>query len=159
MIFSSDRFLTVYRAGELDSERGLFFADSYDAAWLYSQSSGHPVVAYRVAPARILELESQYAWLSAREGISVAAVMQKKKRSADPYWLRKLDKTIMTSAQNDGYNAIRYRSPTTPNAQWEIVVFDRRDCLKLGECDNMGHIISEGIDSTLDTDIADVSRP
>lgn len=130
-----------YRAGELDSPRGLFFADSYDAAWLYANHSGKPVVAYDLVVSSVFEVPNQYAWLAAKTGKSVDEVKAEKSKSNDPYWLRKLDQRIMEEVSKQGYDAVRYTRPTTPNASWEVVVFSAAACRHLGECDEAGRIM------------------
>lgn len=135
--------LIAYRAGELDSPRGIFFADSFDAAWLYAHANGLPVVAFEVTVNKVLEISNQYSWVSKRTGQTVEQIKAQKAQSKDPSWLRKLDTKIMNSAINEGYDCIRYTDPTTPNAKWEIVVFSTSQCVRLGECDNHGNILSE----------------
>lgn len=134
--------MQAYRSGELDSPRGLFFADSYDAAWLYANHSGLPVVAYEIQISAVLEVENQYVWLAKKTGKSVEQIKAEKSRANDPYWLRNLDRHIMEEESANGYDAVRYTRPTTPNAAWELVVFSSASCHRLGECDNNGHIRS-----------------
>ncbi|WP_455233494.1 hypothetical protein [Geopseudomonas aromaticivorans] len=132
--------ILAYRAGDLDSPRGHFFADSYDAAWLYAYASGKPVVAYRVEVRDALRVPNQYAWVAERTGKTIEQVKADKSRSGDPYWLRKVDMRIMEEAVQAGFDAVIYEKPTTSCARWEVVVFSTQQCELLGECGPDGQI-------------------
>jgi len=124
-----------YRAGDLESPRGIFFADTYDGAWIYAHASGRPVELYEVKVRRLLVAENQYAILAKRRGVTVEAIRQEKSASGDRHWLRKLDARIMAEAKAAGYDAILYTRPTTPTAARELVAFDASACRCLGEVD------------------------
>ncbi len=130
--------LLGYRAGALDSPRGVFFADSFDAAWIYAQHNGSEVCAYALQPQRILDLESPYVWEAKRLGLSVPEVLEHKASRRDPYFLRNLDARILAQARRDGFDAIRYSQPTAPLANFEIVLVDAKSATRLGFCDDQG---------------------
>lgn len=134
--------ISGYRAGDLDSPRGLFFVDSYGGAWLYAHHSGKPVVAYRLAVSDVFVVANQYAWLAAKLGKPVEAIAAEKALSNDPHWLRNLDKCLLDEAASQGFDAVRYTRPTTPNARWEMAVFSAKNCQRLGECDDNGNIVT-----------------
>lgn len=134
--------VTAYRAGNLDSARGHFFANCFDSAWLYANATGMPVIAYEVSYQNARRLANQYVWLAERTGTTVEQVKQVKAKRNDPHWMRRIDEQILEETISLGFDAIIYERPTTPNAQWEIMVISVSQCSMLGECEPDGAIRS-----------------
>lgn len=120
-----------FRAGDPGSPRGTFFADSYDAAWLYGNHYGLPVMAWSIQVGKALVCPNQYAWLAERLGKTEEQVRAMPKPA---YFLRDLDTRIARSCLRAGYDAILYTAPTTPNAQRELVALRPSHCRWLAEC-------------------------
>lgn len=120
-----------FRAGEAGSPRGTFFADSYDAAWLYGQHYGLPVMAWTVQVGTAFVCRNQYAWLADKLGKTEDVVRAMPKPA---YFLRDLDTKIARTCLRDGYDSILYTQPTTPNAQRELVALRPRNCRAIAEC-------------------------
>lgn len=115
----------VWRSGNLDSKRGIFFSIDKEGAESYSQIRGTKAKKYTVEiknPLVAKRLEDAYAVLTGRTKKEIL----EERDSADNVqeWWKRTDRKIFDLAKEKGYDSITYTYPAPPAIK-EMVVFSK----------------------------------
>jgi SPP1 gp7 family putative phage head morphogenesis protein len=118
---------SVWRSGDLDSVRGVFFSIDEQGAKAYSSlHNDAPALQYETTIQKPLVADDLIGAYSQLTGRSVESL--RKQRDNHPNvakWWRDVDKKVFELAKKQGYDAITYTKPAAP-ALREMVVIDKK---------------------------------
>ena len=121
----------LWRAGKLDSKRGIFFSMNKEGAEEYSSlHDNQPAKKYTATIKNPLVSKNVVEAYSQLTGIPLQKIFEQKNRAKDSIsWLRKIDTKVFNLAKKKGYDAITYTKPAPPAIK-EMVILDRSSILE-----------------------------